>query len=520
MLCKNTSLRQQKAQRYLLNSPPTIADFHHFLDIAVNRKGCWIDFSWRVNEQLFTIGLVFNEVLSSPVWKLYRGTETRSLIWEHQSCDIPLVFNLVAMHTNMDESTVRADGAMCSVKLDKNTASTQDTLYSFQPAPKAEESPETITKSMAGTVVQLPDAAKSKPSKEKATDDSPKKEVWSPAPALPQLISAETGLLTYPGFLLMLEREYYLAWRANRSLAILIFSIECRQLSQVAAQAGKLAIKEHLARIMKIKRKYDVFAHYKGDHFAFILPQTTVTGAKAIARRIAKALETKANPFAESLTCAFGAADVRGDGKTLSMVLMAAEEARRSAEEVGPKILTYRDLLISKDPEEQERFRQQCILANLNHSVYGSLVENLKTELSSAKTGVFTLPMFYHFLEHDYRRAVRENQSVSLLTFSVKFDPQKVTAGSPEEVLLARDILAYVTKIKRRTDVLSEYQNGQFALILPDTPTSGAKALAKRISSIIEQGQTFASSPSGPVGLDFSVVDAMRDYANLLHASA
>jgi GGDEF domain-containing protein len=515
MLCKNSSLRHQKAQRYLLNSAPTISDFHNFLEIALSRKGCWIEFSWRVKTELFTMGLVFNEVLNSPSWRLYTGAQDRALIWEHNSCDIPLIHNLVAMHARMDEAKVQADGAMCAVKLNATSALTSDTLYSFHPSGNEEETPRRLVKSKIADIVELNNKTKSTKDKEKSAGDKPESTGTSPASSPSQLISAETGLVTYPAFLLMLEREYYLAFRANRSLSILIFSIECNQLALAGAQPFNGAIKEHLSNILKTRRKYDVLAHYKNNHFALIMPQTNVSGAKAIARRMLKTLEAKANPFTESLSCAFGAADVRNDGKTLSMVLMAAEETRKTAAEVGPKILTYRDLLIDKTPQEQEVFRQQCIMANLNHSVYGSLVEKLRNEISSARSGVFALPMFYHFLEHDYRRAVRDNQNLSVLSFALKVNSPEVSIDPQKYALLAKEILSWVAKIKRRTDVLTEYHAGRFALILPDTSVVSANALANRISEIVAKGQSYNSSSSTKVELEFSAIDVIQDYPQL-----
>src|SRR5258708_1331933 len=156
-----------------------------------------------------------------------------------------------------------------------------------------------------------------------------------------------------------------------------------------------------------------------------------------------KALEAKINPFTASISCSFGAADVRSDGRTLSMVLMAAEQARNTAEEVGPKILAYRDLLIDKNPQEQELHHQQCALGNLNHSVYGSMVEKLKKELSSESTGVFLLPMFYHFLQHDYRRALRENQSLSTLSFTIEVNASTSGLETQQHMSVKRDILSF-----------------------------------------------------------------------------
>jgi two-component system cell cycle response regulator len=429
------------------------------------------------------------------------------VVWEHQSCDVPLIFNLVAMQANMDQATMRADGAMCAVRLDTDKAITQKALYNFHKSPDADLPPEHTT--IPASVNSAQSITKIQPiaNRPKIKSGPPK------VPAPPQVVSADSGLITYPAFLFMLEREYYLAWRANRSLALLIFSIDGQQPRQVEVETVDPFMPLHLSHILRIKRKSDILAHYKGQQFALLLPHTTVTGAKIIARRIVKALEASGQSTGQSITCTFGAADVKGDGKTLSMVLMAAEEAKRFGEESGTRIVAYRDVLINKSPEERALHHQQCTLANLNHSVYGSMVEKLKSELSAKQTGVFLAPVLSYFLEHDYRRAVRENQSLCVLTFSFKIE---FANKAPQYPFLQKELLGYVAKVKRRTDILAEYNQGTFALLLPDTPISGAKTLAKRMKDVLEQGANVVPNNSIQVKLEFQAADAANGYPNLV----
>jgi GGDEF domain-containing protein len=513
MLSNKRPLRQQRAQRFLLDADPSISDFHNFLEIAHECRGSSVDFSWKTDEQVFTVRLSFSNELNSPVWKLYKGNKEKTLVWEHESCDIPLIFNLVATETNMHQSSVIAERALCAVKLNVNMARTADTLYNFHPSNSGSETPAKMAKSDPSNVVRLIDRGKESGKRVKPAIANPP-EASPNIVSLPELVSAETGLLTYPAFLFMLEREFYLAWRANRGLSILIFSVNCPQATRLGVRSLDGPIKEYLSLVMKTKRKYDVLAHYKDDLFALILPQTAVSGAKGVARRMLKALEAKSNPFGASLGCSFGAADVRCDGRTLSMVLVAAEQARNTAEEIGPKILAYRDLLIDKAPHEQETYQQQCVLGNLNHAVYGSMVEGLKKEVSSPDTGIYILPIFQHFLQHDYRRAVRENQSLSTLSFSIDVEGSNLDAQ--QQTTIKKKVLHYIARIKRRTDVLSEYSDGRYILILPDTPVTGAHHLAKRINEIIEPRQAMLTDGQGETKLKFSALDAISNYQLLL----
>lgn len=517
MLSNKRPIRQQRAQRFLLDSDPSIGDFHNFLEIAHECKGSSVDFSWNVDEQVFTVRLIFSNELELPVWKLYKGNKEKTLVWEHESCDIPLIFNLVAMETNMHQSSVIAERALCAVKLNVNMARTADTLYSFHPSSNPDETPTKVAKADSSNVIQLIDKTKGSDKRVKPALADPS-EVSQSTVSLPELVSAETGLLTYPAFLFMLEREFYLAWRANRGLSILIFSVNCPQATRLGVRNLDGPIKEYLSLVMKTKRKYDVLAHYKDGLFALILPQTAISGAKGVARRMLKALEAKSNPFSASLSCSFGAADVRTDGRTLSMILVAAEQARKTAEEVGPKILAYRDLLIDKAPQEQERYQQQCVLGNLNHAVYGSMVEGLKKEVSNPDTGIYVLPIFQHFLQHDYRRAVRENQSLSTLSFSIHVEGSNLDAQ--QQIAIKKNVLHYIAKVKRRTDVLSEYSDGRYILILPDTTVSGANHLAKRINEIVEPRQAMLTDGQGETKLKFWALDAVSNYQLLLAGSA
>src|SRR5215471_4488808 len=107
----------KRTDRQLLPSPPSINDFNHFLYSAQKLNGRWVDFSWKANNgQMYTVSVSWSGSLSLPVWRLYGGDESRSLQWEHQTCDVPLVFNLVATHSGMNDRLVHAEKALSKTR--------------------------------------------------------------------------------------------------------------------------------------------------------------------------------------------------------------------------------------------------------------------------------------------------------------------------------------------------------------------------------------------------------------------
>jgi GGDEF domain-containing protein len=332
------------------------------------------------------------------------------------------------------------------------------------------------------------------------------------SPTLPQLIAPDTGLLTYPAFLFVLEREYFRSRRARRPLAIWLLSYEPRG---QAFQDPKTILAHLLPMILRVKRNSDILAHYENNQLALLLPNAMVTGAKIAARRVLRSLETTTNSVVQSLDFAFGIADVIKDGNTLSTVLHAAQEAQRFAKESGSKLFAYRDLAISLPPDERNKLYERHTLASLSQTIHAPIVQGLMQEIISKDSGVFVSPVCNFFLERDYKRALRESEALSVLIFKLAMTAASRPGAEVPYNSLKREVLQYITRIKRKADILTEYDDQHFALLLPDTTLLGAKALAKRIKAVIDRELSFVLDRSVQITVTLLAADALNNYPNL-----
>ncbi len=108
-----------------------------------------------------------------------------------------------------------------------------------------------------------------------------------------------------------------------------------------------------------------------------------------------------------------------------------------------------------------------------------SLIKSVMMILKRADTQIYSYPAFMFFLEQEYLRSQRANCpfSVILLSFYQKQNNDLFhLQGKALEELLKRIEVGI-----RRTDYLTHYESSDFALVLPNTHTHGAKILVNRL---------------------------------------
>jgi two-component system, cell cycle response regulator len=154
-----------------------------------------------------------------------------------------------------------------------------------------------------------------------------------------------TGLYNRRHFLERLAAELAAAQRHGRSLSLLAVDID--ELRRVNESHGPLAGDEALKMVAFVLqgaiRKEDVVARYGGEEFVVLARETGVTGAKALAERIRKAVERSRSSYAGdeiALTVSIGVTVSIGftdfeDGCSEQHMLDAAERALQRAKAAG-----------------------------------------------------------------------------------------------------------------------------------------------------------------------------------------
>lgn len=161
---------------------------------------------------------------------------------------------------------------------------------------------------------------------------------------------AETGLFIYPAFLYFLEQEYFRSYRSRSSFSVVVFEIRQKKIIDgkiVRRVLNEKAQMDAVLRISGIKRHMDLMAHYDGNDYALLLPNTRTQGAEIFIGRIIEALRTKplgGEIDASQLAIAFGASAVPDDFKDMSSLLGAADLAMVRARDTDTPLVMYRDI--------------------------------------------------------------------------------------------------------------------------------------------------------------------------------
>lgn len=150
-----------------------------------------------------------------------------------------------------------------------------------------------------------------------------------------------TGLWTRIRFMELSERQINHVQRTGRNAAALIIDIDhCQKINEkYGHRGGDLAV-QYLARCSQTTvRDYDLLGRYSGEELAMILPDTTLEGACAVARRLRDSIAEQ-DVITDTgehflITVSIGISVLSNEMHTLEDVLLAADAALSIAKEQG-----------------------------------------------------------------------------------------------------------------------------------------------------------------------------------------
>ena len=132
-------------------------------------------------------------------------------------------------------------------------------------------------------------------------------------------------------------------------------------------------------------------------------------------------------------------------------------------------------------------------------------------------TGLFNRRYLEVTLEREWKRAVRESRSVSILMIDIDFfkafnDRYGHQAG---DECLIRIAAAFRGTLKRPYDILSRYGGEEFIAVLPDTDTAGAEDVAalmrEEVSRLGIPHETSAAAPHITVSVGVATMTPTQD---------
>lgn len=163
------------------------------------------------------------------------------------------------------------------------------------------------------------------------------------------LRNRDTGLLTAPAFLYFLEEEFFRSFRSRNSMSLLL--VDLRQIEPTPQGVRiNLVSRQTLAdaalQIFNCKRQTDGAGHYEAQTIALYLPNTNLSGATTMAKKIQKVLGARplAGMEGKMLVVMCAIAGIPEDCTNLNNLLASADCALHKANSEGLPIVRYKDL--------------------------------------------------------------------------------------------------------------------------------------------------------------------------------
>jgi diguanylate cyclase (GGDEF)-like protein len=149
-------------------------------------------------------------------------------------------------------------------------------------------------------------------------------------------LDALTGLHNRRYFHETLARETARAQRYNRRLALIVFDLDDFKTinDRIGHLAGDAVLAEVAERVRDVVRHSDIACRVGGDEFAVILPESALTDAEQLYRRIQSAVSSRPITHAGQLLLSAGIAELRAQDEAVAF-FQRADDALYRAKESG-----------------------------------------------------------------------------------------------------------------------------------------------------------------------------------------
>jgi GGDEF domain-containing protein len=515
-----------RIRRQHLSSAPTIDVFTGYLKELLNSPpGARFDISWEVDGQTHTMTLSYRHDASIADWKLYRGTEPGSvLILEHQTNDVPLLYNLISSQTGQTAQISDVEMALATGHGNLSTTESNSSNYMIRNLQKLfKDAQSDITAHVRNNGLEGRDefavfqpAFVQNPPNSVSTvmvpSDSP---VLTPENLTAQqvrispeaahtvdltlgrslrqsLLVNDFGIICYPAFQFLLEQEYYKALTNNSPMSIVLVNIIGLAQHDGSCYRGPLpkqSMANFLTCLKGILRKTDVLAQYENGSFVFLLPETELAGAKLFARKVEEFVSNPAampGPGNAGLKVVFGIATLGQKLKTLPVLLAGAEQALQFAERNEKTLMSYDDYIESVSTPWVAM--NQPVIPPPFKTIDLEPMRFLLSQLKAAEAGVFNYAAWLMFLERDYHRAQRQRRM--LLTLLLRLRRVDINSNHPENRLpqaATWEAFRRIEQLQHKGDVLGQFNNGDYALLRPNVSVRTLETLARQIKSSLTE---------------------------------
>lgn len=454
---------------------------NHFAELSCSPDGARCDISWQTDSKQYTLTVSYSQITLVADWKLYLDTTINrsKLIWEHQSNDATLIYNLVLAEIKQEKRLIQTERRLTCVHGDLSSPEARSSAYVTAP-------PVIITSTCA------PVARDTLPVVESIVDSI---DLEGSKQLLQKFLCTDLGIFSHPAFLFLLEQEYYKAVESHSAVSVIVFEIKRVGSSNFAIaptwQSG--ALNECLAGIKRMKRKTDLLAEYGKNQFAIVLPETKSYGGRVLAEKIQEAftrgeLMPGINPALFKMT--FGVATLQDQPRTLPDILRAAEQSLHRAQEAKHTPIVCEDTILdtttlwNQSSSSQVNQNQSTLMKTIDFQG----LQQLMPHLLHMDYGMHTYPAFLLALEQEVHRSVRHRQELFVLQLKIRSPYEAPNAERPQfSAAIPAEALKRIVSTKRTGDVLAPYRNGTFVMLRRDASPSGLQGFAGELADSLHQ---------------------------------
>jgi diguanylate cyclase (GGDEF)-like protein len=174
-----------------------------------------------------------------------------------------------------------------------------------------------------------------------------------------------TGLYNLRAFSMILERAFSQAVQYSRPMSLIMIDSDNLKLVNdgYGHESGNRLLKQIVSCCRTQLRSTDVLARYGGDEFVVLLPETGAVGAREVAERIRRSVEStglEVRGTILSTTVSLGVATFPDDGVDLELLFDKADKAMYRSKQGGRNRSTHYGV------DEQELPDSQALLQVAN----------------------------------------------------------------------------------------------------------------------------------------------------------
>lgn len=263
---------------------PTLTELERSLLDAGESVGSTRALNWTYNGKSYNLSVTYRAHGREPEWVLLENSHgpLGLPVWTYTGGDIVMVFKMLPSNVRNDGS-LDGDGLMVMTRAERERSRRTNTFAVDFNRNHRNHGENDGDKQQVSTELEWSKswgAGQSTRKSAPVTGFGPKLIDRSLVESAKMSLRCQrTGLVSYQGFLLLLEQEFYRSQRTKEEFAVVVVG---------ASNASDFA--RVIDIVNRVKRLTDIVASYGDNELVCLLPATPASGASVFAKRIGKLL--------------------------------------------------------------------------------------------------------------------------------------------------------------------------------------------------------------------------------------